>query len=72
MGNLLNQHFGKLKIMMCYLNHRDTAGQDEFERLRPLSYTNVDVLIIAFSTVDHDSFKNALNKVCTLLSSLNL
>ncbi|KAL4503311.1 hypothetical protein ABPG72_000917 [Tetrahymena utriculariae] len=40
----------------------DTAGQEEYNRLRPLSYSNTDVFLIVFSVVDPESFDNALKK----------
>ena len=40
----------------------DTAGQDEFDRLRPLSYPNTDVLLLCFSIGSPDSFKNIPKK----------
>jgi len=40
----------------------DTAGQEDFDRLRPLSYSNCDVFIIAFSVVNPNSFENAESK----------
>ena len=43
--------------------YRDTAGQDDFERLRPLSYPGTDVFLVCFSLTGPDSLKNALNKV---------
>ena len=36
----------------------DTAGQEDYERLRPLSYPNTDVVIICFSVDNPDSFIN--------------
>jgi len=36
----------------------DTAGQEDYEQLRPLSYPNTDVIIICFSIDNRDSFEN--------------
>eukprot|EP00005_Dracoamoeba_jomungandri_P009882 CAMPEP_0174276202 /NCGR_PEP_ID=MMETSP0439-20130205/60252_1 /TAXON_ID=0 /ORGANISM="Stereomyxa ramosa, Strain Chinc5" /LENGTH=198 /DNA_ID=CAMNT_0015368399 /DNA_START=124 /DNA_END=720 /DNA_ORIENTATION=- len=40
----------------------DTAGQEEYDRLRPLSYSNADVLLICFSVVNPISLENVENK----------
>jgi len=40
----------------------DTAGQEEYNRLRPLSYTSSDVFLICFSIVDPNSFNNVSTK----------
>ncbi|EJT41776.1 RHO4-like protein [Saccharomyces kudriavzevii IFO 1802] len=37
----------------------DTAGQEEYSRLRPLSYTNADVLMICYSVGNKTSLRNA-------------
>ena len=44
------------------LNLWDTAGQEDFEKLRPLSYNNTDVFIVCFSLVSHDSLINVREK----------
>lgn len=36
----------------------DTAGQEEFDKLRKLSYTNIDVFIICYAIDQRDSFEN--------------
>ncbi|KAK6454447.1 Rho type ras-related small GTPase [Scheffersomyces xylosifermentans] len=40
----------------------DTAGQEEYERLRPLSYFNSHVILIGFALDTPDSLDNARNK----------
>lgn len=40
----------------------DTAGQEDYERLRPLSYPHTDVFIICFSLVDPMSLENVHKK----------
>jgi len=41
----------------------DTAGQEEYERLRPLSYSKAHVILIAFSVDTPDSLDNVTQKV---------
>ncbi|KAK8793946.1 Rho family GTPase [Blastocystis sp. subtype 4] len=36
----------------------DTAGQEDYEQLRPLSYFETDIFLICYSTVDRSSFNN--------------
>ncbi|KAK2950507.1 putative Cell division control protein 42 like protein [Blattamonas nauphoetae] len=36
----------------------DTAGQEDYDRLRSLSFSETDVFLICFSVIDENSFKN--------------
>jgi len=40
----------------------DTAGQEDYDRLRPLSYPQTDVFLIAFSIISQSSFENVKSK----------
>ncbi|CAH1759685.1 8940_t:CDS:2 [Entrophospora sp. SA101] len=40
----------------------DTAGQEEYERLRPLSYSKAHVILIGFSINSPDSLENVASK----------
>mmetsp|Transcript_22509 Transcript_22509/g.25082 ORF Transcript_22509/g.25082 Transcript_22509/m.25082 type:complete len:194 (-) Transcript_22509:94-675(-) len=40
----------------------DTAGQEEYDRLRPLSYANANVFLICFSVVNPVSHENVQEK----------
>lgn len=42
----------------CQLLLFDTAGQEEFETLRKLSYSDTDIFLICFSVVQPSSFSN--------------
>ncbi|XP_028331266.1 ras homolog family member Ua [Gouania willdenowi] len=46
-----------VKLQLC-----DTAGQDEFDKLRPLCYTSADVFLLCFSVVSPASFQNVPEK----------
>ena len=40
------------------------AGQEDYNRLRPLSYRGADVFILAFSLISKASYENIAKKVC--------
>jgi Rho family protein len=59
----LVQHDSKLIELALW----DTAGQEEYDRLRPLSYPESDVILIVFSIDFPTSLANVLDKVRPLL-----
>ena len=40
----------------------DTAGQEEYDRLRPMSYSKCDVVLVCFALNDPDTLKNVTDK----------
>ncbi|GAB0189694.1 rho-related GTP-binding protein RhoD [Grus japonensis] len=40
----------------------DTAGQEDYDRLRPLSYSNTNVVLICFDVTSPNSYDNILTK----------
>lgn len=41
----------------CEIRLWDTAGQEDYSRLRPMSYPQTDVFLVCFSVVTPDSFE---------------
>lgn len=54
-------HVGSGKMVELAL--WDTAGQEEYDRLRPLSYPETDVLFVCFAIDSPHSLENVLDKV---------
>jgi GTPase SAR1 family protein len=50
----------------------DTAGQEEYDRLRPLSYPETDMLFVCFAVDSPHSLENVLDKVPPHLSPFPL
>ncbi|KAK3911969.1 Rho-related GTP-binding protein RhoU [Frankliniella fusca] len=46
-----------ISLQLC-----DTAGQDEFDQIRPLCYSDTDVFMVCFSVVCPTSFQNVTEK----------
>ena len=44
----------------------DTAGQEEYDRLRPLSYPETDLIFVCFAIDCPNSLDNVLDKVGNL------
>merc|ERR1719322_1317377 len=57
---IVDVNFGKKKLQ---LRIRDTAGQEDYDRLRPLSYDDVDVAVVCYDVQNLDSFENIEVKI---------
>jgi small GTP-binding protein len=44
----------------------DTAGQEDYDRLRPLSYPETDVILMCFAIDQPTSFSNIQDRVSRL------
>lgn len=45
-----------------------SSGQEDYDRLRPLSYPQTDVFLVCFSVVSPSSFENVKEKVIFVLN----
>lgn len=50
-------------VKKYFLYYRDTAGQEDYDRLRPLSYPDTDVYLLCFSVVNPETFEHVSSKV---------
>ena len=50
----------------------DTAGQEDYDRLRPLSYPQTDVFLVAFSLISRASYENTQQKWYPELKGMHL
>ena len=50
----------------------DTAGQEDYDRLRPLSYPDSHVILICFAVDSPDSLDNVQEKVGALVRCLRV
>ncbi|KAK9378139.1 small GTPase superfamily [Kockiozyma suomiensis] len=48
----------------------DTAGQEEYERLRPLSYSRAHVILVGFAVDTPDSLENVTTKWITEINEI--
>lgn len=48
----------------------DTAGQEEYDRLRPLSYPETDLLFVCFAIDCPNSLENVMDKVENIVVSI--
>uniref|UniRef100_A0A8C6YR17 Rho-related GTP-binding protein RhoD n=1 Tax=Nothoprocta perdicaria TaxID=30464 RepID=A0A8C6YR17_NOTPE len=46
----------------------DTAGQEDYDRLRPLSYSDANVILMCFDVTNPSSYDNILTKWCPEVS----
>ena len=40
----------------------DTAGQEDYDHIRPMSYPATDVFVVCFSVIERTSFSNVESK----------
>ena len=61
MENVLNTSFSFIDSVFF-----SSIGQEDYDRLRPLSYPQTDVFLVCFSVVSPSSFENVKEKVAEI------
>lgn len=51
-----------LRVESMLISHFNLAGQEDYDRLRPLSYPDTDVILMCFSVDSPDSLENIPEK----------
>jgi Ras-related C3 botulinum toxin substrate 1 len=61
---IFDNYVGRIECdgMSIDVTYWDTAGQEDYERLRPLSYPNTDVFLLCYSVDNPTSYNNVLVK----------
>jgi Ras-related C3 botulinum toxin substrate 1 len=61
---VFENYSAKMKIndKIVFLHLWDTAGQEDYDRLRPLSYPDSDIVLLCFSTTSKNSYDSVLEK----------
>ena len=59
---------GKAVTLRLY----DTAGQEEYDRLRPLSYPGTNIVLLCFSVASRATFDSISAKVCFIYVYISL
>ena len=62
-GNCTHSHAARSPVTYAYRLHSFHRGQEEYERLRPMSYSKSHVILIAFAIDTPDSLDNVTVKV---------
>ena len=63
--SIISTRINNMSIIFCLkveLALWDTAGQEDYDRLRPLSYPDTDVILMCFSIDSPDSLQNIPEK----------
>lgn len=50
-------------MIKLWYDDDDNVGQEDYNRLRPLSYRGADVFLVAFSLISKASYENIYKKV---------